>query len=193
MRKLLCLTGLIIILSPAALAQEAPRKVEQSRCHCFIDHENIWTLEMVQSKEGKRTPILNIITFTPGEWDLKPSFVHVFNQKNKEARIQKFSMDTGIADEPYVSSTLRVLGNGFIGVDLMGDFDEFGEPSKVLVDLGDKRFELKPMDCLEFDMLAEQINKINFDSPNVKADFDILKIELVGTKTARPVVDPRRR
>jgi hypothetical protein len=35
-------------------------------------------------------------------------------------------------------------------------------------------------------MLAEQINKINFDSPKVKEDFDVLKIEPRGTKAPRP-------
>jgi len=43
-------------------------------------------------------------------------------------------------------------------------------------DLGDYRFELQPVDCMEFEMTAEQINKINFDSPKVKEDFDTLKI-----------------
>ena len=192
MRTSVLFTCFALVWAPSVLAQDAPKKVEQSRCHCFIDYENIWTFEMVQSQEGKRTPILNIITFTPGQWDLKPSEIHIWNSKKKEARVQKFSMDTGIADEPYVTSTLKVLGNGFIGLDLIGDFDEFAEPSSVAIDLGENRFELKPMDCLEFDMLAEQINKVNVDSPKIKEDFDVLKLEAIGAKTARPAASTRR-
>jgi len=178
----------VVLLSPVfLLAQPEPKKpLDQSRSHCFIDYENIWTFEMVQSQDGKRVPILNVITFTPGQWELRPSQVHILNKKNRPARVEKFSIDTGIAEEPYVSSVLKVLGNGFIGVDLLGNYDDYGEPTKVSVDLGEQRFELQPMDCLEFEMLAEQINKINFDSPKVKDDFDILKIETRGTKAAKP-------
>ena len=191
MRTSVFFTCLALVWAPSVFAQDAPKKIEQSRCHCFIDYENIWTFEMVQSQGGKRVPILNIITFTPGEWDLKPSQIHIMNGKNKEARIQKFSMDTGIPEEPYLSSSLEVRGNGFIGLDLIGDFDEFGEPSRVMIDLGENRFELKPMDCMEFDMLAEQINKVNVDSPKVKDDFDVLKLEQLGAKTPRPAAATR--
>jgi len=178
----------LVIMSPLLLMAQAEQKkpLDQSRCHCFVDYENIWTFEMVQSQDGKRVPILNVITFTPGQWELRPTQVHILNKKNKEARVEKFSMDTGIADEPYISPTLKVLGNGFIGVDLIGNYDDFGEPTKVAIDLGEQRFDLQPMDCLEFEMLAEQINKINFDSPKVKEDFDVLKIEPKGTKAAKP-------
>lgn len=185
--KTILFASVVIMSSVFAMAQpEQKKQLDQSRCHCFVDYENIWTFEMVQSQEGKRVPILNIITFTPGQWELRPTQIHIRNKNNKEARVEKFSIDTGIAEEPYMSSTLKVLGNGFIGVDLMGNYDDFGEPTKVMIDLGDQRFDLQPMDCLEFEMLAEQINKINFDSPKVKDDFDILKIEPIGTKAAKP-------
>ncbi|MFB3903842.1 MAG: hypothetical protein ACE15E_10345 [Acidobacteriota bacterium] len=185
--KRILFASVIIASSLLLKAQPEQKKApEQSRCHCFIDYENIWTFEMVQSQEGKRVPILNIITFTPGQWELRPNQVHIVNKKNKEARVEKFSMDTGIAEEPYISNTLKVLGNGFIGVDLLGNYDDFGEPTKVSIDLGEQRFNLQPMDCLEFEMLAEQINKINVDSPKLKEDFDVLKIEPRGAKSPRP-------
>jgi hypothetical protein len=165
--------------------QPAGKKVDRSRCHIFVDYQNIWTLEMVQSQEGKRVPILNIITFTEGQWEFKPPQIKILNRKGRAAQIKKFSIDTGIAEEPYETPTLKVLGNGFIGVDLIGDFDDFGEPTQVVIDLGDVRFELEPMECLEFDMLAEQINKVNFDSPQVREDFDVLKIPHLGKRSLR--------
>jgi len=187
MKKLIS-TVVLVFASLSLLAQpEAEtKKLDKSRCHCFIDYENIWTFEMVQNHEGRRVPILNIITFKPGEWELKPVQVQVLNGKSRPARIDKFSIDTGIEDEPYNVSNLKVLGNGFIGVDLLGKFDDYGEPTKVVIDLGENRFELQPMDCMEFDMIAEQINKVNFDSPQIKEDFDTLKIEHKGTRAPRP-------
>ncbi|HXK59391.1 MAG TPA: hypothetical protein PLP42_05795 [Acidobacteriota bacterium] len=186
--KRVMLAGLIWLnfcfIAPGQPGEQKP--LEQSRCHCFIDYENIWTFEMVQNQEGKKVPILNIITFTPGQWEVRPNNVLIFNKKNRPARVEKFSLDTGIAEEPYISNTLKVLGNGFIGVDLVGNFEDHGEPTKVQIDLGDNRFELQPVDCLEFEMLAEQINKINVDSPKIKEDFDILKIQHMGKKSPKP-------
>lgn len=184
--KRLVLAAVLLMCQFPLPGRPAQKKLERSRCHVFIDFRNIWTFEMVQSKEGKRVPILNIITFTPGEWEMKPAQIHIINSKDKEARIDRFSLDTGIADEPYLSKTMKVLGNGFIGVDLVGDFRDFAEPSRVYIDLGENRFELEPIDCLEFEMIAEQINKVNVDSPKIKEDFDTLKIAHRGKLNPRP-------
>jgi len=129
MRKLICALVLVFAQLPLlAQAENEAKKIERSRCHCFIDYENIWTFEMVENQDGQRVPILNIITFTAGQWEMKPAQVHVLNAKSREAKIDKFSIDTGIAEEPYNTGSLKVLGNGFIGLDLLGKFDDYGEP-----------------------------------------------------------------
>lgn len=181
------------ILSPFLLAatfalapQSAEAPVDSSRCHIFIEYENIWTLEMVKDGAGKRTPILNAITFTPGEWDFRPRQVHLSSKKGKKAKFKRFSMDTGNPEDPILMNYIKILGNSHIGLDLKGKFDDFGELSQVLIDLGEYRFELQGVDCAEFDQLAEKINKVNFDSPEVKEDFYLLKIEPIGRKGPRP-------
>lgn len=181
----------LLIVSGLALGQTinkggSDRPLETSRCHLFIDNENIWTLEMVQSGGGDRIPILNIITLTKGEWDLRPEHIQIYNKKGKKAEIKKFSMDTGIPDEPYLMDYLKVLGNSFIGLDLKGDFGDFAEPSRIAIDLGEQRFELQSTDCLQFDNIAEKINGVNVDSPNIKEDFYVLKIEHTGKKQPKP-------
>lgn len=174
--------AVISILAPLA-ADTAPAS---SRCHIFVDYENIWTLEMVQDSDGKRIPILNVITFQEGEQDLRPRQIHLFNQKGKEAKVKKFSLDTGIPDEPYATNFIKVLERSFIGLDLKGNFDDFGEPSQVDIDLGELRFQLQATTCEEFEILAEKINNINVDSPDIKEDFYLLKIEPIGKKELRP-------
>ncbi len=160
---------------------------EASRCHVFIDDENIWTLEMVQDRDHRRVPIMNIITLTRGKWEFRPPQVRVFNAKGKEARVKKFSLDTGVPEEPYRTEFMAVQGNAFIGLDLVGDFEDFGEPSQVTIDLGKNRFTLQPLDCLKYEALTEKINNINIDSPNIREDFEVLKISAEGTKRARPL------
>lgn len=172
-----------------ALAWTPPRDKSpppSSPCHVFIDNGHIWTLETVQSPGGARVPILNIITLIPGEWDFRPGQIHIHNKQGKQAQLQKFSMDTGVAGEPYTMRYLKVLGNSFIGLDLIGECDDFAEPARVIIDLGDHRFKLQAMDCSEFEALAEKINQVNFDSPDIREDFEVLKIEFLGTKGPRP-------
>ena len=169
-----------------AAGQQLNKQVEVSSCHAFIDYENIWTIEIVRTQSTEAVPILNIITFTPGEWDLRPEQVHVFDKEGSEAEVKRFSIDTGVADDPYNTKYLKVLGNSFIGVDLLGKFEGFEESPQVAIDLGHLRFELKPLDCMSFERIAEQINKINFNSPNIQEDFEILRIEHVGRKVPRP-------
>ena len=165
--------------------QQLKKSVDASSCHAFIDYENIWTIEIVRTQSDV-VPILNIITFTPGEWDLRTDQLHVFDKEGSEAEVKRFSIDTGVADDPYNTKYLKVLGNSFIGVDLLGKFEGFEESPQVAIDLGHLRFELKPLDCMSFERIAEQINKINFNSPNIQEDFEILRIEHVGRKVPRP-------
>jgi hypothetical protein len=177
---------LFFLLTLPLAAQASQAKLDASRCHIFIDYENIWTLEVVENSKGERVPILNIITFTKGEWELRPQQIHIYNKKGREARIERFSIDTGIADEPYLTPVLRVLAFSFIGVDLVGRFKDFEEPQRVAVDLGDNRYELVAVPCLDYDTLAEKINGLNFESPDIREDFAVLKLEPRGRKTARP-------
>ena len=170
-------------VSGQPLQREPP---ESSRCHVFIDDQNIWTLEIIQDRGGEIVPIVNIITFSRGEWDFRPREIHFYNW-DQETRAEKFSMDTGVPGEPYLMEYLRVLGNSFLGLDLLGEFDDFSEPTKIVIDLGEDRFQLEPLACMDFEALAEKIDQINFNSPNLWEDFEVLRIEFMGQKMPLPV------
>lgn len=161
--------------------EEAAQKPEQESFthHIYIDYDFIWTIEMV----GK-TPVVNIITFGEGEWPLRPNQIRIYNQQGKRAKVEKFSMETGA--EPYVTPSFRVLGSSFIAIDLIGDFEDFSKPARIAIDLGRHRYELEPIEPLAFETLAQQINKINYDSPDIKEDYAILKIEHKGKRRLRP-------
>ena len=175
-----------MLLLGSTAGQSLDKTVRASSCHAYIDYENIWTLEIVRTQNDEAVPILNIITFTPGEWDFRPEQVHVFDKEGSKAEVKHFSIDTGIKGDPYNTKYLKVLGNSFIGLDVLGKFKDFEQSPYVAIDLGRSRFDLQPLDCLRFEAIAEQINKINFNSPNIQEDFDILRIEHVGRKGPRP-------
>ena len=178
------------LASPAAHGQLSPtdttEQAEASACHAFVDFENIWTIELIRSHDEKITPILNIITFTKGEWDLRPDQIHIFNRKGKEARIKRFALDTGVPGDPYKSNYMRVLGNSFVGVDLEGKLKDFPTSPRITIDLAHHRYELQPLDCEAFNNLADRINKINFNSPDIREDFDLIKIPHLGRRLPRP-------
>ena len=179
MKKLLLL---FLFAGEVILAQtvEPPK----SRCHVFIDYQFIWTLEMVESDAGQIVPVVNIITFAEGQWDLRPEQVHLFRSKRVEAEVERFSIDTGVATDPYVVQYLKVLGESFIGLDLVGDFNGFEELSRVYFDLGSNRFTLAPIDCMQYERLVNRINQINFDSPDLRQDYSVLKIRPRGKREA---------
>jgi hypothetical protein len=180
---------LIFLLSSTAEllgVQEAdPNQPKKSRCHVFVDYQFIWTLEMVDGGGETPIPVVNIVTFAKGQWDLRPEQVHLFANRRREAEIKRFSLDTGVAGNPYLVQYLKVLGESFIGMDLIGDFGGFLELSQVSFDLGDNRFVLEPIDCLQFETLVSKINQVNFDSPDLRQDYSVLNLSLHGKREAR--------
>ncbi len=175
---------LILLLSNSLWATQLPPP-ELSACHAFIDYDFIWTLEVTAGAGGSPIPILNIITFSNGEWDLRPEQIHLDKSRRREAEVEKFSIDTGVPGEPYVVQYLKVHGESFIGLDLKGDFEGYSELKEVSIDLGNNRFILERIDCLAFEALAQRINQVNFESPDLHQDYEVLKIELMGKREAR--------
>ncbi len=177
------LLSILISSTLGGLTAQAETKPQPASHHVFISHDFIWTFEMVEEGETL-TPVLNVITFTKGEWRLSPRQIRIISEAGERARVRKFSMETG--ERPYITPLFRVLGNSFIGIDLIGDFDGFSKPTEVTIDLGDYRYHLKPLDLFGFENLAEKINRVNYDSPNVRDDFEVLEIERLGRRTRVP-------
>lgn len=181
---------IVLFLGISSLAAQSRQDTPKaSRCHAFVDDRNIWTLEIVEDSRRNIVPILNIITFRQGEWEFRPPQIHIRNEKGRKARVEKFSLDTGVPDEPYLMEYFRVLGNSFIGLELMGQFRDFAEPAEVAIDLGEFRYQLQPIDCLDFDTLAQKIDQVNIDSPDISEDFYVLKIDFIGRKQPRTESD----
>ncbi|TFH48245.1 MAG: hypothetical protein E4G89_06605 [Methanothrix sp.] len=180
---------LAILLAGLQPAPE-PRleKLDRSKCHIFIDYRIIWTVEVAKEFGQAPVPIVNIITFGTQETPLKPEQIHLYNGSGRTAEVKKFAIDTGF--EPYITNYLKVLSSSFIGFDLQGDFEGFAEPERVAIELGETEYALQAVDCLDYQMLAERIDKVNYDSPDIKEDFDLLRIPHIGNQG--PVKKGRR-
>jgi hypothetical protein len=173
---------LVCLVSTNLLGQ--PAELQKSRCHVFIDYQFIWTLEMVEGENDTIIPVVNIVTFAKGQWDFRPEQVHLLADRGREAKIERFAIDTGVAEDPYVVQYLKVLGESFIGMDLEGEFQGFEELSQVYIDLADSRFVLEAIDCFQYETLVGKINQVNFDSPDLRQDYSVLKLGLHGKREA---------
>lgn len=142
---------------------------------------------MVLNPYGRAIPILNIITLARGEWDFRPDQVILVNPEGRTAEVERFSMNTGVEDEPYLTNYLKVLGNSFIGVDLIGEFEDFRQLKEVRIELGKNLFRLTPVHPVAYESLASKINQINVDSPDIRDDFKVLGIILMGEREVRSV------
>lgn len=180
-----CSLCLVPGFSSAAGVTFQSERVGPSCCHVYIDYQFIWTLEMVPDASGQAVPVLNIVTLVEGQWDLRPRDIHVRDAAGQEARIDRFAVDTGVPGEPFLTPYLKVHGDSFIGLDLVGDFANFEEPAEVTIDLGDFRFGLQAVDRLEFENLVQRISQINLESPDIRDDFRVLSIYPIGKREYR--------
>ena len=170
LKRPLCLLILLLCCFVPLHAQVSDSALA-STCFVFVDTQYIWTLEVVLTPDNKPVPILNIITLTRGEWDFRPIQVDLVNMEGRIADIKRFSMNTGVEGEPYLTNYLNVLGNSFIGVDLVGEFEEFRQLSEVRIKLGTNLFKLTPVQPAAFESLVTRIDQVNVDSPDIREDF----------------------
>jgi hypothetical protein len=178
------LPSILLFFALSSTSAQERRSLEQSRCHVFIDYQFIWTLEVVSDYQGNSTPILNIVTIVDGQWDLRPNQIHLKEGNRREFEIERFSIDTGVGDG-LQRKYLKVLGESFIGIDLQGEFQQLDELTEVSIELGNDVFVLEPVDCLRFETIVHQVNQINYDSPDIRQDYDVLKIDVLGKREAR--------
>ena len=172
----------LLVFAPGVLGAQGAEPIPAATCFVFIDTQFIWTLEMVLNPYGRAIPILNIITLARGEWDFRPDQVILVNPEGRTAEVERFSMNTGVEDEPYLTNYLKVLGNSFIGVDLIGELEDFKELREAGIELGDNLFSLAPVHPAVFESLASKINQINVDSPDIREDYRVLGISFFGKR-----------
>ncbi len=171
-----------VFVNPAALiAQE----LEKSAYHLFLDYDFAVTLEVVE--DGKMvTPILNLIAFSGGTWEITPPDIRILNDKGAYASDIRFSIDTGDGSQPYVTTYLQINGGDYIGFDLVGDFRDYKEPKLARIRFGDEWFALDPVEEEAFEAFLNGLNLLDLRDPDLITAFEALDLPLMGS---REVVD----
>ncbi|HEY2930552.1 MAG TPA: hypothetical protein VGK99_02315 [Acidobacteriota bacterium] len=144
----------------------------------YAQYDFILTFELTGQKEA----ILNVVNFTERTYFVRPQHISLIDSKNNPVPVQKIVMETGNPSDPFKTSNMKILPNSFIGLTLQGDFSNVEQLKFASVQFGNTIYSLDSLSELQFNIAADKINKVNFDSPDVREDFRVVKLDFLGRK-----------
>lgn len=165
---------LIVLLGAVPAAGAEP----SGRHFIYAQYDFILTFEFTAGKEA----ILNVVNFTDQTYAFRLEHISLTDEQDQDVKAEKIVIETGNPSDPYRTGAMKILPNSFIGLVLQGKFDSVKQFKSAAVQLGSLRCHLDPVSEPAFNVAAEKINKMNFDSPDVREDFRVLKMEFFGRK-----------
>lgn len=179
-RSAICLALVLGLVGCAAAAPVSGRHL------IYAQYDFVFTFEFTTRNE----PILNIVNFTDQTLPLRAQNILLVDDQGREVKVDRIILETGNPSDPYLTPIMKILPNSFIGLVLKGKFDAVKEFKSVAVQLGNTLFHLDPVSSPAFDGAVEKINRMNFDSPDVREDFRVVKMDFLGRKEPAPA--PRK-
>jgi hypothetical protein len=155
--------------------------LEKSAYFAFVDHDYIFTVEVV----GPGIPLLNFVSMTDNAKVLAAKLVRV-RLENRTVVPTIFLIDTGDPKEPITSASLTMKSRSSFGVRIQGDFGDAKELMGVTIRVGEEDFKLAPLTSLAFENLVLKVNRLNLGSPDFRDDWNLLKLEVIGTRSPAP-------
>ncbi len=169
------LLALLFLMQTPKPPSDAP--LEKSACFAFVDHEYIFTIEIV--KPG--VPIFNFVSMTAVENNIPAKNIRL-SLENRKAAAKFLTIDTGDRQPMPVFSAVVHPRSSF-GFKLNGDFGDVSEIYGATIQMGPEDFKMVPLESFDFDVLAAKINRINLGSPDFSEDFRVLQLESMGTRS----------
>lgn len=151
--------------------------LEKSAYFAFVDHDYIFTVEVV----GPGVLLLNFVSMTEDARPLAAKQVRV-RLENRTVAATTFQIDTGDPKQPLITASLTMRPRSSFGARIRGDFGEAKELLGVTVRVGEEDFTLAPLASLAFENLVLKVNRINLGSPDFRDDWQVLKLEVIGTR-----------
>jgi len=160
---------------------------EKSNCLAFVDHDYIFTIEVVQPG----VPIMNFVSMADAEQPLTAKEVRL-TLENRKVPGRFFIVDTGDPKQPITTPSLKMRPRSSFGARLQGDFSDTRELLGATVTVGAWDFKLVPLTSFDFENLVLKINRLNLGSPDFSDDWRTLKFERIGARThlRRPATPP---
>lgn len=168
---------LSLFLQSPSPAEKQP--LEKSSYFAFVDRDYIFTIEVV--KPG--IPLLNFVSMTDEEAKINAKDIRIALE-NRKISPKLLSVETGQFQQPMSVSSMTIHPRSSFGVRLDGDFGSALQLYGASIRLGDDDFQLTPLSNFDFDALATKVNRLNLGSPDFAEDWRVLKIEMLGTRSA---------
>ena len=159
------------------LTRDAGKPLERSSFLAFVDHEFIFTVEVV--KPG--VPLFNFVSMSDKEYSLLAKNVRLTLESRKVPGIY-FLVDTGNPKEPMIVPSVHMRPRSSFGVRLQGEFGQEKDLLGATVRVGDEDLKLVPLASFDFENLALKVNRINLESPDFREDWAVLKLDVIGTR-----------
>lgn len=168
------------------LAPKAPENpsrdsqpLEKSPYFAYVDREYIFTIEVVEPG----IPLLNFVCMSDNENRLIAKDVR-FELGNRKSAGKMFVIDTADPKQPMMVSSIAVHVRSSFGFRIEGDFEKAKELYGVTIRLGAEDFKLVPLTSPNFENLVLKVNRINLGSPDFSDDWQVLKLESMGSRSA---------
>ena len=163
---------------PSATLESDSRPLEKSAYFAFVDHDYIFTIEVV--KPG--VLLLNFVSMSETEIKLLAKNVRI-TLENRKTAAKLLTVETGDFTQPMSVGWLNIRPRSSFGVRLSGDFDKAQEIFGAIVRLGDEDLKLAPLTSYDFEFLAARVNRLNLGSPDFSEDWRVLRLEKAGTRS----------
>ena len=166
---------------PADVSNTAPpgtRPLEKSACFAFVDHDYIFTVEIV--KPG--IPLLNFVSMTDQNAKLQAKNVQ-FALENRKAAAKAFFIETGGLSQAIPTIFLTIHPRSSFGVRVSGDFENAQELLGATIRLGSEELKLAPLSNFDFEILVSKVNQINLGSPDFSEDWRVLRLRKIGERS----------
>jgi hypothetical protein len=159
--------------------------LNKSSYFAFVDHDYIFTLEIV--KPG--VPLLNFVSMADEDMKLEAKNVRLILE-NRKAPGKVFVIDTGEISQPLATPILTIHPRSSFGARLSGDFDDVKELPGVNIQFGEEELKLAPLTSFDFEVLVLKVDRINLGSPDFSQDWQVLRLDKVGSRSP---ASPRKR
>jgi hypothetical protein len=164
--------------APAEIPSTGKQPLEKSAFFAFVDRDYIFTIEVV--KPG--TPILNFVSMT--EQDIRLSAKNVrLSLGNRKAPASLFAIETGEFQKAMVVPSLTIHPRSSFGVRLDGNFGNTKELHGATIGLGGEELKLAPLTSFGFEALVLKVNSLNLGSPDFREDWQVLRLEVLGSRS----------
>jgi hypothetical protein len=167
---------LLLLFSLLVQAPASNQPPEKSSYFAFVDHEYIFTIELV--KPG--VPLLNFVSMTDQENNIPAKNIRL-SLENRKVAAKSFTIETG--DRPMAVFSTTVHPRSSFGFRLNGEFGDAKELFGATIQMGTEEFKLVPLRSFDFETLAIKVNRINLGSPDFGGDWRVLQLETLGTRT----------